>query len=439
MAFHEGFRVHPPPPLRAPGQRLRRKFGGPFYRDGDVFVWKLAPNSPPSCDILDPGTTECQGSTTDVALDGSGSSDPDPGDTLSFSWSTDCPGGTFDDNTLESPALTVNSVGPCPLTCNVFLTVDDGASTDGCQATVTIDDTAAPVFDSFPGDLAVTCGESTDPGDTGTATASDGCDLNPAVTHSDSVSDPTCPADPVQSTITRTWTATDACGNSASDTQTITVLKRVLDMDLKPGSCPNPFNRRSHGVLPVALLGSADFDVTTVDLASVVLSRADCVGGSTAPHEGPRGPHTVVSDVGTPFDGELCGCHELEGDGIDDLSMKFKVQDLVAALELDGLSPGSMVELVVSGELADGCKFIASDCLRLVPARGPSGKTVNLSDDAASSDGEPSQLPGDSAEGTAPDSSKGALCGAGAAIGLLAACSLLALMSVSRMLRVRLR
>jgi subtilisin-like proprotein convertase family protein len=141
----------------------------------------------------------------------------------------------------------------------------------------------------------------------------------------------------------------------------------VVSVDIKPGSCPNPLNRNSNGVIPVGLLGDADFDVTEVDISSIVISRADGVGGSVGPNEGPPGPHTVVSDVGTPFDGDLCDCHELEGDGIMDLNMKFRTQDVVDALMLDGLAPGDDVELVISGVLMDGTEFEGSDCVRLVP------------------------------------------------------------------------
>ena len=145
----------------------------------------------------------------------------------------------------------------------------------------------------------------------------------------------------------------------------------TADLDIKPGSCPNSFNRSSRGVLPVALVGTAGFDVSTVDLASVRLSRADGVGGSVAPHEGPPGPHSVLEDVATPFEGDPCDCHELGGDGILDLSMKFKVETLVAALELESLSKVASVELIVTGELNNGSSFIAKDCVRLLPPRSP--------------------------------------------------------------------
>ncbi len=146
----------------------------------------------------------------------------------------------------------------------------------------------------------------------------------------------------------------------------------LIGLDIKPGSCPNSFNRNSHGVLPVALVGTDSFDPTEVDLSTVLLTRADGVGGSVAPHEGPPGPHSEFEDAATPFDGQPCDCHELGGDGVTDLSMKFKTDDVVAALQLNDLSAGDLVELVVSGALLDGTPFSASDCIRLVPP-GTSG------------------------------------------------------------------
>lgn len=138
-------------------------------------------------------------------------------------------------------------------------------------------------------------------------------------------------------------------------------------LDIKPGSCPNSFNRNSNGVLPVALVGTGDLDVNDVNLSTVLLSRSDGQGGSVAPLEGPPGPHSVVEDVATPFGGELCGCHELAGDGRADLSLKFKTQDVVSALQLGESSSGTTLELTLTGLLMDGSSFSAGDCIRLVP------------------------------------------------------------------------
>lgn len=137
-------------------------------------------------------------------------------------------------------------------------------------------------------------------------------------------------------------------------------------VDVKPGSCPNPLNTTSNGVLPVSVLGTMDLDVLDVDRATVRISRADGVGGMVAPLEGPPGPHTVVDDTGTPFFGDGCDCHALKGDGVDDLSMKFRTSELADVLELDDVPTGAMVELVVSGALLDGTMFSGSDCVRII-------------------------------------------------------------------------
>ncbi len=134
-------------------------------------------------------------------------------------------------------------------------------------------------------------------------------------------------------------------------------------LDIRPGACPNPLNPRSRGVLPVAVVGSDIFDVTQIDKESLVLRRADGVGGSVPPLSHRHGPRVKVKDVATPFSGPLCDCHELRGDGIDDLGMKFSTRKLVRSLELASVSPGTEVPLTLSGTLRDGTPFEASDCI----------------------------------------------------------------------------
>jgi parallel beta-helix repeat protein len=48
----------------------------------------------------------------------------------------------------------------------------------------------------------------------------------------------------------------------------------VVAIDIKPGSYPNAINLGSHGLIPVAILSSDDFDATTVDPESVELAGA---------------------------------------------------------------------------------------------------------------------------------------------------------------------
>src|SRR5207247_119586 len=51
--------------------------------------------------------------------------------------------------------------------------------------------------------------------------ARDNCDQNPALTFSDATTPGSCPQN---KDVTRTWTATDACGNTATASQTIHVV-----------------------------------------------------------------------------------------------------------------------------------------------------------------------------------------------------------------------
>lgn len=148
------------------------------------------------------------------------------------------------------------------------------------------------------------------------------------------------------------------------------IIPRSANVDFKPGSCPNPLNRNSRGKVPVAVLGTNEFDVSMIEVESLVLTRSDGIGGIVSPLNGPPGPRVRIEDVATPFEGEPCDCHALQGDGVDDLSMKFDTQTLVAELELNDLPGGAAVELVISGQLLDGTHFSGGDCIRLVPPNG---------------------------------------------------------------------
>ncbi len=81
---------------------------------------------------------------------------------------------------------------------------------------VTVEDTAAPVLSGVPADAAASCDAIPAPAE---VTASDNCsDANVAL--AETITPGTCTGD---STITRTWTATDACDNPVSQSQTIAV------------------------------------------------------------------------------------------------------------------------------------------------------------------------------------------------------------------------
>lgn len=325
------------------------------------------PNLPPQCSAGVLYEAECAGAATRVELDGSGSIDPD-GDGLQYEWSSDCPEASFDDPSSPRPVLTLQ--GGCARECNVTLTVSDGVNPPvSCQAGVRVADTTAPEL-AVPADVEIFDGEDDAPEALGSAVATD-CDPAVQITFADEVDPSECVADVVLSKTRRTWTATDACGNSISGTQIIRRSRRVLLMDVMPNACPNSFALGSGGPVTVTLLGEGDADLAGVEIASLRISRADCTGSALAPS-----PAVKVGDRGSPMSSEACACQSSKRDKIDDLQLSFDGKALAATLGLTGME-GS-VTVAVTGilyteECPEGAAFIALDCLN-VTRSAPGGR-----------------------------------------------------------------
>jgi hypothetical protein len=134
-------------------------------------------------------------------------------------------------------------------------------------------------------------------------------------------------------------------------------------VDIKPQSCPNPLNVRSNGVLPVAILGSEDLDVTTINVDTLLLE------GVVAPIR------SNFEDVAAPvIDGEECECTTEGPDGYLDLTLKFKTQAIVAAL--GEVVNGEKLALTLTGELSDGTPIEGADCIRIKKPRAKRAKKV---------------------------------------------------------------
>ena len=88
---------------------------------------------------------------------------------------------------------------------------------------ITIDDSTAPEFTSFPADVAdVECDAVPAVADLGSLAASDNCDGNPSISYDGEVrTDGDCED---SYTLERAWTTVDCAGNSHTQTQTITVV-----------------------------------------------------------------------------------------------------------------------------------------------------------------------------------------------------------------------
>ena len=130
------------------------------------------------------------------------------------------------DNCDASPVITFSDAitpGACPqesMITRTWTATDIDGNSASCDQVITIVDTQAPVI-TCPADITLECDQDNSPVGAGSATAVDNCDPAVVITFSDAAAPGACPQ---ESVITRTWTATDACGNSSNCVQTITVV-----------------------------------------------------------------------------------------------------------------------------------------------------------------------------------------------------------------------
>jgi len=157
-----------------------------------------------------------------------------------------------------------------------------------------------------------------------------------------------------------------------------------LTLDVKPGACPNSLVLTGRGFVSAALVGTSSDDVREIDVGSLRLSRTDGVGTELAPNLAPPGPPPVYEDVATPFPGVPCACHELAGDGIVDLLVRFDGVGLLEALDLGTIRPGSLVEVQISGEFNDGRAFVVTDCLEILKRNKKASDDAEREEKAAS-------------------------------------------------------
>lgn len=107
-----------------------------------------------------------------------------------------------------------------------------------------------------------------------------------------------------------------------------------VEIDIKPGSFPNSINPDSKGIIPVAILTTADFDASTVDPDTVRF--------------GPSGAWAVQWAL-----------EDVDSDGDDDMILDFLTQDT-------GIAAGD-TEADLAGTNVDGWAIHGSDSVRTVP------------------------------------------------------------------------
>lgn len=129
-----------------------------------------------------------------------------------------------------------------------------------------------------------------------------------------------------------------ATGHTHATLWSVVLATRIM-IDIKPGSDPNCFNINGHGVIPVALLGAEDFDVTAIDLASLSFA------GLLVRKRGNKGPQCSL-----------------------DYSNDDTYLDLICHFEDDpGTWEGGVDEATLTGHLLDGTLVEGTDSICLVP------------------------------------------------------------------------
>jgi len=112
-----------------------------------------------------------------------------------------------------------------------------------------------------------------------------------------------------------------------------------IDIDIKPGSYPNCFNINGHGVIPVAVLGDGEFDVSAIDVETLYFAGlAVRVRGNQQPS---------------------CGSEDVNDDGYQDLVCKFED-------DASAWNAGNGVATLTS-ELLDGTLVSGTDTICVVP------------------------------------------------------------------------
>ncbi|MFN4255557.1 MAG: SdrD B-like domain-containing protein, partial [Saprospiraceae bacterium] len=124
-------------------------------------------------------------------------------------------------DTNVAPVFSENvQPGSCPgnyVLVRTWTATDDCGNSVSATQTIQVQDVAPPTFASIPANVTISCG---DPLPSTIPAATDNCDASVFVNFSDSETSGTCPGNRI---ITRTFTATDDCGNTTTAVQLIEI------------------------------------------------------------------------------------------------------------------------------------------------------------------------------------------------------------------------
>ena len=124
----------------------------------------------------------------------------------------------------------------------------------------------------------------------------------------------------------------------------------LVSIDVIPKTCPNEYPIKGGGSIEVAILGTVDFDVNDIDIASARL-------------EGVAPTRSSLKDKSSPVvpPPTNCECTSEGKDGFLDLCLKFDKKEILSAL--GEVNVGDIFVLTLTGSLNDGTPIEGQDCI----------------------------------------------------------------------------
>ncbi|UCD29151.1 MAG: hypothetical protein JSV03_01310 [Planctomycetota bacterium] len=131
--------------------------------------------------------------------------------------------------------------------------------------------------------------------------------------------------------------------DDGSDLHVTGIPPLEVDVDILPDDDPNllTVNTQGKGRLPIAILGSEEYDINEIDLDTI------SIAGLVIP---------VKAKVGD----------DVSGDGLADLTVHVSRRDLILALGLDIMEPGTAVPITIDCNLLNGRTVFGTDNVELV-------------------------------------------------------------------------
>ncbi len=178
-----------------------------------------------------------------------------------------------DNCTTSVPTFTqTRTNGNCPSNYTLtrtWSTTDASNNTTTASQTITVQDTQAPILSAAPDNVTVECNAVPT---AATLNATDNCDNAPVVTYNQTSTQNSNPSNVghYNYVITRTWTATDACGNVSSKTQTIT----VQDVTAPIIACPSNVTLNCQDDNTSANTGVANAEDNCAPIANIAITQS---------------------------------------------------------------------------------------------------------------------------------------------------------------------